>query len=50
MFYQKEGTVQRTLRWLRATFCPVPEMELSEELDDKEENAEKGSKQASDDE
>lgn len=50
MFYEKEGPVQRTLRRLRAAFCPFPEMELPEELDDEEENAEKGSKQASDDE
>lgn len=50
MFYQKEGSVQRTLRWLRDAFCPVPEMELSEDLDDEEENVEPGSKQASTDE
>ncbi len=50
MFYEKEGTIQRTIRWLRVTFCPLPEMELSEELIVEEEVIENGSKQADNDE
>lgn len=50
MFYEKEGPVQRTLRRLRAAFCPLPEMELPEELGGEQESTENGSKQASDDE